>query len=121
MANRLRGFTKMLSTAKNSTRKEGFCRMYSSSSDAENGPGSDYLRSYMKEIYGDIDYRTLTYAQRDKIIQKHVNKELYIEAAKGLAVVAVFGVAFNYAVKWWFEKDKQRRESHCIHCGSPRS
>ncbi|MCL7036303.1 hypothetical protein MKW94_011780, partial [Papaver nudicaule] len=103
MANRLRGFTKMLSTAKNSTRKEGFCRMYSSSSSgAENGPGNDYLRRYMKEFYGDIDYRTLTHAQKTKIIQKHVNKELTIEAAKGLAAVAVFGVAFNYAVEWWF-------------------
>ncbi|MCL7029528.1 hypothetical protein MKW94_000397 [Papaver nudicaule] len=97
MANRLRGFAKMLSTAKNSTCKER--RMFSSG--AESNAKGVYLSERMKEIYGDMDYRTLTSAQKDKIVQRHVNRELNIEFMKALSTGAAIGLAINFAFGLW--------------------
>ncbi|MCL7033934.1 hypothetical protein MKW94_014747, partial [Papaver nudicaule] len=94
----LRGLARMLSTAMNSTRKEGFSRMFSSSAAEKNlKPKGEYLSERMKEIYGDIDYRTLTPAQRQKIIDRQVTREVASLIMKGLSAGVAIGLAINFA------------------------
>ncbi|KAI3858583.1 hypothetical protein MKX03_005631 [Papaver bracteatum] len=115
MANRLRGFARMLSTAKNSTRKEGFSRRVSSSAgkSTKNHKGDapmDYVSKQMKEIFGDIDYGTLTYSEREKIITRHANREVDIQALKILSMGVAIGLTVTSlvgycSVGWYPFKD----------------
>ncbi|XP_026454885.1 uncharacterized protein LOC113356089 isoform X2 [Papaver somniferum] len=82
MANRFRGFGRMLSTAKNTTRKEGFA------------PPIDYVSERMKQIVGD-NYRELTFAQQKEAITKRVNKRVDNEMIKAISAGATFCLALS--------------------------
>ncbi|KAI3843628.1 hypothetical protein MKX03_002124 [Papaver bracteatum] len=86
MATRFRGFARMLSTAKNSTKKEGLCRICSSA--VEESP-----KERMMNTSGDIDYQD---------IARRANKEFYINVGKGASVGVTLGIIYNYFVIGWY-------------------
>ncbi|MCL7043563.1 hypothetical protein MKW94_021844 [Papaver nudicaule] len=124
MANRIRGFARMLSTAKASTRKEGFCRMFSSSGADKNPKPKveyDYYTERMKEIFGDTDYRTLTLAERRKMIDRRIFREFGARALKTLSIVAAVGVTGFCALELYpsYRKDtcgrnEQNEDRHVL-------
>ncbi|KAI3940027.1 hypothetical protein MKW98_029803 [Papaver atlanticum] len=125
MANRLRGFARMLSTAKNSTIKEGFSRRVSSSAgkSTKNHKGDapmDYVSEQMKEIFGDIDYGTLTYAERKKIMTRYVNREVDIEALKILSMSLAIGLTVSsvvgYFSGWWYPFKDAGEQKFAVDC-----
>ncbi|MCL7022579.1 hypothetical protein MKW94_014787 [Papaver nudicaule] len=91
MANRLGGFAKVLSTAKNSTRKEGFRRRFCSAAE---------------KVFGDIDYRSLTDAQMQKFMDRKVGRELTIRILKAVSIGSALGLAiggvYSYLVMGYY-------------------
>ncbi|KAI3858584.1 hypothetical protein MKX03_005632 [Papaver bracteatum] len=125
------GFGRMLPTAKNPTRKEGFSRMFSSAAkNATRKDGyfgrmfssnagkstinhkDDFHSERMKEIYGGIDYRKLSRAERNKIIDRRTKREVDIAALKAISLSAAIGLTVSsvydyFAYGWYPFKMKQ--------------
>ncbi|RZC54015.1 hypothetical protein C5167_012865 [Papaver somniferum] len=86
MANRFRGFAMMLSTAKNSTRKEGSGRMFSST--AQESP-----KERMKNTSGDINYEDT---------DTRTTRNFYLNVSKGASVGLTIGTIYGYFVYGWY-------------------
>ncbi|KAI3874044.1 hypothetical protein MKW92_034121 [Papaver armeniacum] len=90
MGTKFMGFARMLSTAKNSTRKEGFGRMFSS--EVQKPPK--------------VDMDTLTRSQRNKIIEEEVDARFRDDAVKGLCSGSMFGlvlgIVYGYVGFGWY-------------------
>ncbi|KAI3868455.1 hypothetical protein MKW92_017999 [Papaver armeniacum] len=84
MAIRFRGFARMLSTAKNSTRKEGLCRICSSA--VQESP-----KERMKNTSGDINYE-----------DTRTTRNFYLNVSKGASVGLTIGTIYGYFVYGWY-------------------
>ncbi|MCL7025601.1 hypothetical protein MKW94_012224 [Papaver nudicaule] len=127
MANRLRGFARMFSTAKNSTRTEGFGgRKFSSTAEKSTKiPKEDFYHEYTKDTYGE-NYESLTYAERKKISTKRINRQvdrdmikvLSIGVAGGVVLSILYGtVAFGWDVYMnTLEKKTMYSSTNTAHC-----
>ncbi|MCL7042305.1 hypothetical protein MKW94_013423 [Papaver nudicaule] len=103
MANGFRGFARMMSTVKNSTRKEGLGRMFSSKAQKSTTIQKDaapplYWAEKMKKAYGDRDPASLTEAERYRVIKRQV----YIEVFTGVSVGSALGLTFVYIATGWY-------------------
>ncbi|MCL7050066.1 hypothetical protein MKW94_022402 [Papaver nudicaule] len=103
MANRFRGFARMLSTAKNSTSKGGLGgRMFSSEAKKSTKipkydvPNDYFMSDRMKVIFAGKDYHSLTPAQRIKIINRHVDIEMIKSISCGAAVALTLCHLYGY-------------------------
>ncbi|KAI3860911.1 hypothetical protein MKW92_017225 [Papaver armeniacum] len=99
MATRFRGFVRMLSGAKNSTKKEGSGGMLSST--AQESPKGDYYSERMKEIYG-ADYAKLSDAEMEKIYTRRVNREFNNNVIEGLFIGLAIGSVYGYFAYGWY-------------------
>ncbi|KAI3872141.1 hypothetical protein MKW98_011633, partial [Papaver atlanticum] len=103
MANRFRGFARMLSTANNSTRKEGFGRRFSST--VEKPPKDDFDNELTKKIFGDSELHRAR-AERNKMLDSQPDSEFKMIALKGLSIGAAMGLVlgslYSYLVTGWY-------------------
>ncbi|KAI3858588.1 hypothetical protein MKX03_005636 [Papaver bracteatum] len=111
MANRFMGFARLFSSsAKNFTRKEGFLRMFSSTAGKS---------TKNHKIFGDVDYDSLTDAQRMKIINRHVYFETITRFSTGVAIGLTLGCLYGYfSIGWYPFKDtfegKENYRNHAL-------
>ncbi|MCL7036441.1 hypothetical protein MKW94_012330 [Papaver nudicaule] len=90
MANRFRGFGRMLATAKNSTRKEGFGRKYSSETEKS-------IR-IQKDAAAPVE---LTDAERTKLVNREVDLLMLKALSYGVGGSVVLGCIYGCFKSGW--------------------
>ncbi|RZC93856.1 hypothetical protein C5167_016551 [Papaver somniferum] len=105
MANKLRGFARMLTNAKNSTRKEGFSRTFSSFAEKST------------EKQGDVGLDKIKLAQRTKAINREVDIEMIQLLSASVAGGVVLGCLYSYFLRGWnpFEDTPGRDKDYGNH------